>query len=267
LNYGIDFAGGTEFQVKFAGNVTSSELRNFMEKEGYTGVHVQAFGDGKEFLLRVQGKQDLKVADQNRANKMIIEHFTTELKKQFGDKGPDLRRVDSVGPQVGDQLKKNSILAVFYSLLLILIYVGLRFDYEFAPGAVFSLFHDVVITLGIFSFLGREINVQILAAVLTIIGLSLNDTIINFDRIRENRDKVKNANLKEIINLSINEVLSRTILTTCTVMLAIMALYFFAGGVITDFAFVLGIGMIFGTYSSIYIAAPMALFLEKFRKA
>ena len=177
-----------------------------------------------------------------------------------------IRRVDSVGPQIGSELKRNGVLAAFYCLLMILIYVGLRFDYKYAPGAVFCLFHDAIITLGIFSLFGREVNVQTLAAILTIIGYSLNDTIVNFDRVRENVTVYRDHNFYTVMNRSLNDVLSRTLLTSVTTLLAVAAMYFLAGGVIRDFAFTLGIGIIVGTYSSIYVASPITLVMDRIQR-
>lgn len=265
LNYGIDFAGGTEVQVKFDQEIEVGELRKFTESIGLDQAQVQRFGEEKEFLIRFQTETIKNKKEMNKRLNAMIEKVTTGIKTNYTDRGAVIRRVDSVGPQIGEQLKTNGLLAVIYSLVLISLYVGLRFDYEFAPGAVLCLFHDAMITLGIFSVLGKEVNIQILAAILTIIGYSLNDTIVNYDRIRENKLRLKGKSLKEIINTSINETLSRTILTSITTLIAVMALYFFAGGVISDFAFTLGIGIVVGTYSSIYVASPLVLSLGRIK--
>lgn len=267
LNYGIDFAGGTEIQLKFNNTINVAEVREFTSKIGLNQAQVQSFGDANEFLVRFQTTEGKTDKERNDASSAMISKFQNSLKDSFTANPAEIRRVDSVGPQVGNQLKTNGLFAVFYSLLLILIYVGLRFDYEFAPGAVIALFHDSIITLGIFSLLGKEVNIQILAAILTIIGYSLNDTIVNYDRIRENLSRHKGNPLGDIINLSVNEVLSRTILTSVTTLIAVVALYIFAGGVISDFAFTLGIGIIVGTYSSIYVASPLVLMFSRFKKA
>lgn len=263
FNYGIDFAGGTEVQVKFALPVTTAEIRSEIEKLGIAGASVQKFGEDSEYLLRFEAVRGGSEKQENEAtearNKKVIEG----IKTQFADRGPDIRRVDSVGPQIGEELKRNGILAAFYSFLLILVYVGLRFDFKYAPGAVICLVHDTIITLGIFAALGKQVNVQIMAAILTIIGYSLNDTIINFDRVRENEALFRDEDLKAVINRSVNDVLSRTILTSGTTLLSVAALYFLAGGVIEDFAFTLGIGIIVGTYSSIYVASPLLLLFDR----
>ena len=265
LNYGIDFAGGTEVQVKFEKDVETSRIRTLLDEVGIDSAQVQNFGDENEFLIRFESGD---AGSDQEANQIITERInavTGGIKSTLGDFGPVIRRVDSVGPQIGEQLKRNGVLAVFYSLLLILIYVGLRFDYNFAPGAVVCLFHDSIITLGIFSLINKEINVQILAAVLTIIGYSLNDTIVVFDRIRENVAAYRNKKMSWIVNRSLNDTLSRTVLTSATTLLAVLALNLFAGGVIADFALALGIGIIIGTYSSIYIAAPLVIQFEKLK--
>lgn len=263
FNYGIDFAGGTEIQVQFKDKVETGSLRSFIENLGVSNSSVQQLGEENEFLLRfevLQGKSD---KEANTKNNALIKKVTGEIQKGFAQQSASIRRVDSVGPQIGDELKRNGVLAVFYSLLMILIYIGLRFDYKYAPGAVICLFHDAIITLGVFSLLGKQINVQILAAVLTIIGYSLNDTIVNFDRIRENVKLLRGQSFADVINRSINDVLSRTILTSVTTFLSVMALYFIAGGVIEDFAFALAIGVIIGTYSSIYVASPLVIMFDR----
>ncbi|MCB0348693.1 MAG: protein translocase subunit SecF [Bdellovibrionales bacterium] len=267
LNYGIDFAGGTEVQVLFKVDTNAAQVRKIVDGLGLGEAQVQAFGEAEEFLFRFQNDDTKSDSAQNEENKARVASLRKAFTETFGESQFEIRRIDTVGPQVGSQLKKNALLAMFYSLLLILIYIGLRFDYEYAPGAIFSLFHDVAIAVGLYSLIGKEVNIQILAAVLTIIGLSLNDTIINFDRIRENRNLLKDASLENIINLSINQMLTRTILTSLTIVFAVGSLFFFAGGVISDFALVLGIGITVGTYSSIYVAAPIMLLGQKLKKS
>ena len=259
FNYGIDFAGGTEVQVQFKKEVPADKVRAFVESEGFKKASVQSFGDSNEYLIRLETVQGATEKETNQMLNKTIAKVTAGLNQSFSEEGAVIRRVDSVGPQIGDELKKNGILAIFYCLLMILIYVGLRFDYKYAPGAVFCLFHDAIITLGIFALFSREVNVQTLAAILTIIGYSLNDTIVNFDRVRENTTVYRDHAFGWIINRSLNDVLSRTLLTSITTLLAVAAMYFIAGGVIQDFAFTLGIGVIIGTYSSIYVASPLLL--------
>ena len=200
-----------------------------------------------------------EIAEKTRAQ-------TTKLTQGIGQKfkiAPDgLRRVDTVGPQVGSELKRNGLLAAFYSFLVILIYVAMRFDYNYAPGAVLCLVHDSIFTLGIFAMLGREVNVQIMAAVLTLIGYSLNDTIVTYDRIRETYPNYKQFGLRFIINKAINDMLGRTFLTAGCTLMAVTSLYFLGGGVISDIGFTLIIGILIGTYSSVYVAAPLILVMD-----
>lgn len=263
VKYGIDFAGGTEMQVKFAQEVTIDQLRKVVDEQNLINPQLQAFGDGYEYVIRFQtpeGKDEKEVNEkQNAAVARLKEAVTTTYQAQ----NPEIRRVDSVGPQVGAELKRNGFLAVFYSLLVILIYVALRFDYKYSPGAVVCLFHDAVITLAIFVAVGKEVNVPILAAILTLIGYSLNDTIVVFDRIRETEGDHRHTNLKLIINRAINEMFGRTIITSGTTFTSAMCLWLFGGGDISDIAFALAIGIVFGTYSSIYVAAPLMLVMEK----
>lgn len=266
ITYGIDFAGGTEMQVKFnSGKVTIDQVRALADKQGLLNVGLQSFGDGDEFIIRFQtehGKTDKETNEiQNKAVIGLKDSITT----QFKDAGPDIRRVDSVGPQVGAELKRNGLLAVFYCLLVILIYVALRFDYKYAPGAVLCLAHDAIITLAIFVATGREVNIPILAAVLTLIGYSLNDTIVVFDRIRETEGLYHDRGTKFVINRAINDMFERTLITSGTTFVSALCLFLFAGGTVADIAFAMVIGIIFGTYSSIYVAAPLILFMEHFK--
>lgn len=266
FNYGIDFAGGTEIQVQFEEQVETSAVRSFTEKLGLNSASVQSFGEENEFLIRmdsVKGKND---KETNQLLNELISKVTEGLAADFSAQKAAIRRVDSVGPQVGSELKRNSLLALFYSLLMILIYIGLRFDYKYAPSAVFCLFHDAIITLGIFTLIGHEVNVQTLAAILTLIGYSLNDTIVTFDRIRENITVYRDQSFYDVVNRSLNDVLSRTLLTSFTTLLAVAAMYVLAGGVIQDFAFTLGIGIIIGTYSTIYVASPLVILMDKWQQ-
>lgn len=265
FKYGIDFAGGTEVQVQFPSQPPVGDIRQFLE--GLIGnIMVQTLGENNEVLIRMQMAEGKNEKEVNEKNNERIKNVTSGLIEKFQLQQDAIRRVDSVGPQIGAELKTKGLLAIIYSLIMILIYVGLRFDYKYAPGAVLCLFHDAIITLGIFSILNKEVNIQILAAILTIIGYSLNDTIVNFDRIRENEYVYKGKKLDFIINRSINDVLSRTLLTSITTLLAVAALYSFAGGVIEDLAFTLGIGVIVGTYSSIYVASPLVILTDRMGK-
>lgn len=265
LTYGIDFAGGTEMQVKFGQPVAIEQVRDMTERLKLKNVGVQGFGEGNEYVIRFQtepGKTDKETnVNQAHAVTQLRDTITTE----FGTLQPDIRRVDTVGPQVGAELKRNGLLAVFYCLLVILVYVGLRFDYSFAPGAVICLAHDAIITLAIFVATGREVNVPILAAILTLIGYSLNDTIVVFDRIRETEHLHRHRGIGFVINKSINDMLERTIITSGTVFISALALYLFADGTVADIAFAMCVGILFGAYSSIYVAAPLIMIVERMK--
>lgn len=265
FNYGIDFSGGTEIQVKFEQPVDAGDLRSVLSNTGLKDPMVQAFESGSEFLIRLETPQGANDKETNELNNANVAKVQEALQAQFGLTDDGVLRVDTVGPQVGAELKKNGLLATFYSLLVILIYIGLRFDYKYAPGAVICLVHDALLTMGVFALLGREVNVQIMAAILTLIGYSLNDTIVTFDRIRETLPLNREKGFKFVINKAINDMLGRTILTAGTTLLAVIALYIFGTGVIEDLAFTLAIGVVVGTFSSIYIAAPLVLVVDKFQ--
>lgn len=265
INYGIDFKGGTEIQVKFNQTVTIDQLRKSLDGLHLGEVGVQGFGDGSEYIIRFIGEKGKTDKETNEILNTSINQVKDKLNTAFAASGVDIRRVDTVGPQVGAELKRNGFLAVFYCLLVILIYVSIRFDYKFAPGAVACLFHDAVITLAIFILVGKEVNVPIMAAILTLIGFSLNDTIVVFDRIRETEHTYKNKGYGFIINKAINDMLGRTLITSGTVFVTSLCLYLVAGGVVADIAFAILIGIFFGTYSSIYVAAPLILIMEKLK--
>ena len=265
INYGIDFKGGTEMQVKFSQPVSIDQIRTSIEGLSLGEVGVQAFGEGNEFIIRFQGIQGATDKETNEKLNASIANLKDKINQTFQAEQPDIRRVDTVGPQVGAELKRNGFLAVFYCLLVILIYVGLRFDYKYSPGAVICLFHDAVITLAIFVFVGKEVNIPIMAAILTLIGFSLNDTIVVFDRIRETESKYIHNGFGFVINKSINDMLGRTFITSGTVFVSSLCLYIFADGVVSDIAFAISIGIIFGVYSSIYVAAPFIMLMEKLK--
>ena len=265
INYGIDFKGGTEIQVKFSQPVTIDQVRESIEGMSLGEVGVQSIGDANEFVIRFQGVQGKTDKETNDILNKSISEVKGKITTKFASSNPDYRRVDTVGPQVGGELKRNGLLAMFYCLLVILIYVAIRFDYNYSPGAVACLFHDAVITLAIYVLVGKEVNIPIMAAILTLIGFSLNDTIVVFDRIRETEHKYRKEGFAFIINKSINDMLGRTLITSGTVFVSSLCLYIFAGGVVSDIAFALCVGIIFGTYSSIYVAAPMILFVNKLR--
>jgi preprotein translocase subunit SecF len=266
FRFGIDFAGGTEMQVRFTQPVDAGQVRDFFDRL-VGNASVQGLGEhGDEYLVRFEAREGATEEEANQKNNELIEQVTKALLDGMPMSQEGLLRVDAVGPQVGAYLKRDAILSIFYSLIIILVYVGLRFDYRYAPGAVVALFHDAIVTLGIYSLFGLEINVQVLAAVLTIIGYSINDTIVIFDRIRENLGLHRDIPLPALINKSINETLSRTILTSLTTLIAVAALFFLADGVIKDLSLALAIGIILGTYSTIYCASPSLVLIDRWAK-
>lgn len=266
LNYGVDFSGGIEVQAKFEKPVEAGRVREMMTNIGYPNANVQAIGTESEYLLRVEGKSGVSDEAANEFLNQTVEKIKAGLTSTFASEGASIRSVDTVGPQVGAELKRNGILAGFYCLLLILIYIGLRFDYRYAPGAVFCLFHDAILTIGIYSLTDWEFSTQTMAAVLTILGYSLNDTIVIFDRIRENVGVHRDRDLYWITNLSINETLSRTILTYITTFMVVLAMFVFADGVIREFALTMMIGILLGAYSTIYVATPLMLLADRYQK-
>ncbi len=263
ITYGIDFSGGTEMQVKFAQAATIDTVRGIAEKQGLNNVAIQAIGDQSEFIIRFQTSQGGTEKEINEKQNAAVAKLRDSINTELASNQPEIRRVDSVGPQVGAELKRNGFLSVFYCLLVILIYVALRFDYKYAPGAVICLAHDAIITLAIFVATGREVNVPILAAIMTLIGFSLNDTIVVFDRIRETTGEHRGKDVGFLINKSINDMLWRTLITSGTTFTSALALFIFTSGDVSDIAFAMVVGIFFGTYSSVYVAAPVALFIDK----
>jgi preprotein translocase subunit SecF len=253
LNVGIDFTGGSVIEIGYPKSVELEPIRLELGKAGFADAVVQHFGSAKEVLIRLVPQEG-----QNKAE--LSTQVITLLEKLEGTK-LDVRRVDFVGPQVGKELTEDGGLAVLYALIAILVYVSLRFEYRFSLGAVAALIHDVVITLGVFSILQLDFDLTVLAAILAVIGYSLNDTIVVFDRIRENFRKIRKKTSLEITNTSINQTISRTLMTSFTTLLVLFALYFFGGEVIQSFALALIIGVFVGTYSSIYVASATALLL------
>ncbi|OGL61084.1 MAG: protein-export membrane protein SecF [Candidatus Tectomicrobia bacterium RIFCSPLOWO2_12_FULL_69_37] len=251
LNYGIDFTGGTIVQVAFKEKKPIAEVRRAVSGLGLGDTVIQEFGSDREFLIRVQ---KMRGAAEG-ADKQI----TDALAKAFGRGAFEMRRTESVGPQVGDDLKRKAMSSVIFAWFGILIYVGFRFRFVPAAASIVALIHDVVITLGALALTGKEFNLPVVAAILTIIGYSINDTIVVFDRIRENTRLSRRSELGELINASINQTLSRTILTGGTTLLTVLAFLFLGGEVISDFAFTLLVGIVVGTYSSIYVASPILL--------
>ena len=256
LRYGVDFAGGLVAQVKFPKAVDISEVRSAMDAVGLKDAAVQKFGGEHEFLIRSQKA----TGDLEAASKSI----QTALQQQFKDNVPEIRRVEVVGPRVGKDLKVKAMWAVGLAFLAILIYVAIRFhEISYGLGGIVALFHDIVVTFGVVSLFNIEFSLNVLAVILTIIGFSINDTIVIFDRVRENIKKMRKDDFVTVFNVSINETLGRTILTTGTVMMVVLILFFFAGEVIHDFTIALIVGLITGTYSTVYIASPVVLFWEE----
>jgi preprotein translocase subunit SecF len=256
FNYGIDFAGGTIVQVQFEKTPNLDNLRKSLNAMNLGDVVIQNFGDPKEVLIRVE--------QSNEKLTEVSKKIKSQLEKSFKGNKFILERVEQVGPKVGKDLKGKALMAIAYALVGILIYVSLRFEFVFSLGAVLALAHDILITMGVFSLIGKEINLPIIAAALTVVGYSLNDTIVVFDRIRERlKSNMENLSLKDTINLSLNETLSRTILTSLTTLLAVLSLYLFGGEVINGFAFALLIGIMVGTYSSIGVASALVFAIKK----
>jgi len=253
LNVGIDFTGGTVIEVGYPTTVDLQPIRDALARAGYGDAIVQHFGSAKEVLVRLAPREG---QDKAEVSSQVI-----ELLRQQSGQDIQIRRVDFVGPQVGEELREDGGLAVLYALIAILIYVSLRFEYRFSLGAVAALIHDVVITLGVFSILQLDFDLSVLAAILAVIGYSLNDTIVVFDRIRENFRKLRKKTPIEVVNISINETLSRTLMTSLTTLLVLFSLYLFGGEVIASFALALIIGVFVGTYSSIYVASSTALMM------
>lgn len=245
----IDFTGGTVAQVKFEKPVELGQLRETLSDYGFEGAEIVEFGSPDEILIKTQF---------SGSSSEISEKLTLALGNSF-----TLRRVESVGPKIGKELQSDALKAIGLALILILIYITFRFDRYYALGSVMALIHDVLITLGVFSLLDYEINLSIIAAFLTIVGYSLNDTIVVFDRIRENIPKFMKKTLNDVVNISLNETLNRTVITSLTTMMVVVILFLWGGKVINLFAFALIIGVFVGTYSSLFVASPVMVYFEK----
>jgi preprotein translocase SecF subunit len=256
--YSVDFTGGTLLQVRTSRVLNADEVRGALEAGGMQGVELQQLGGEHrdEFMIRTRatGEQQDLYATAERA-----------IKARVPDVQVELRRAEAVGPKVGNELRSKAFWAILGSLGGILLYVGFRYEFKYALGAVVALFHDVFVTLGFLCFTGREVSLTVLAALLTIAGFSINDTIVVFDRIREVRGKNPHIN-RDMINLSLNQTLARTLLTGLSVMIVLVILYFFGGQGLHGFAFALWIGVVAGTYSSIFIATPLLLWMARFDK-
>jgi len=257
LNFGIDFKGGTLIELRSSyDKINVSSLRDNLNKMNLGDVSVKKFGNDQDYLIKFENNND---------KNEVIEKIRINLDKSFGNNF-DFRRVENVGPKVSAELLKSGIIAITTSLAIMLIYIWIRFEWQFSLGAIIALFHDVIITLGLFSLLSLEINLSIIAAVLTIVGYSMNDTVVIFDRVRENLRKYSDIKIFELTNLSINETLSRTLITSVTTLLALFSIFFFGGEILEGFSLAMIFGVIFGTYSSIYIANTVLVRLNVSQK-
>ena len=257
LNFGIDFKGGTLIELRSSDTkINVASLRDSFSQMNLGDISVKKFGNEVDFLVKFEN---------NDNKKNTIEKIKSNLEKSFGNNF-NFRRVENVGPKVSSELLQSGIIAITLSLALMLIYIWIRFEWQFSLGAILALFHDVILTLGFFSLLSLEINLSIIAAVLTIVGYSMNDTVVIFDRVRENLRKYSDIKIYELTNISINETLSRTIITSVTTLLALVSIYLFGGEILKGFSFAMILGVIFGTYSSIYISNTVLVRLNVTQK-
>jgi len=258
MKYGVDFRGGAEVQVKFSNSIKVKDIRSSLANAGFDSASVQTIGEAKdnEILIKVQAKEN----ELNKVEAKVEEN----LEKTFGKENVEVRKVDIVGPKAGAELRVSGFQAMGYALLAIMIYIGLRFDFKYSPGAIGALFHDVSIILGVFALSGTEFTLQTVAALLAVIGYSVNDTVIVYDRVRENEVNMPGKSLAEQIDKSVNETLSRTVLTSGTTLFISVAMYIFGGEAIKDFFFAITLGVLVGTYSSIFVAAPITLLFDRF---
>ena len=256
LNFGIDFKGGTLIELRSTDQkINTSSLRDNLNQMNLGDISVKNFGNKTDFLIKFE----------NNDNKNIIEEIKKNLDKSFGNNF-SFRRVENVGPKVSSELLRSGIIAISVALAMMLIYIWIRFEWQFSLGAILALFHDVIVTLGLFSLLNLEINLSIIAAVLTIVGYSMNDTVVIFDRVRENLKKYSDIKIYELTNISINETLSRTLITSVTTLLALLSIFFFGGEILKGFSLAMIFGVVFGTYSSIYIANTVLVRLKVSQK-
>ncbi len=253
LNFGIDFKGGTLIELRTIDKqINISTLRNAFSNMNLGDVAIKNFGNENDYLIKFEKKGD---------NKNLIQNIKKNLNSSIGT-GYEIRRSENVGPKVSEELLKGGLIAIAVSLGAMLFYIWIRFEWQFSVGAIIALFHDVLITMGIFSLLSLEVNLSIVAAILTIVGYSMNDTVVIFDRVRENLKKHIDLKIFDITNLSINETLSRTIITSLTTLLALLSIFFFGGEILKGFSFAMILGVILGTYSSIFIANPILVNLR-----
>ena len=253
LNYGVDFKGGTLIELRTDLNSANiKKIRDSFNQLNLGDVSVKNFGNDTDFIIKFE--------KQNSNDPKFIDNIKTKLSGSIGT--VDFRRVENVGPKVSAELLQSGIIAIALSLAAMLIYIWIRFEWQFSLGAIVALFHDVIITLGVFSLFSLEINLSIVAAVLTIVGYSMNDTVVIFDRVRENLRKFSDIKIFELTNISINQTLSRTIITSATTLLALLSIFIFGGEILKGFSLAMILGVIFGTYSSIYIANPILVILK-----
>jgi len=249
LNLGVDFKGGTLIELRSENkDVQISDIRQSLLKMDFGDVTVKKFGKENDYLVKIE------ISKTNDSN--FIKSINEKLESDLGS-AVNFRRVENVGPKVSGELLRAGMIAITLSLAAMLIYIWVRFEWQFSLGAIIALIHDVIITVGIFSFLSYEVNLSIVAAVLTIVGYSMNDTVVIFDRIRENLKKYSKISISEISNISTNETLSRTLITSVTTLLALFSIYFFGGSILKGFSFAMIVGVVVGTYSSIFVAAPV----------
>lgn len=260
LNYGVDFRGGAEIQVSFSDKVDLGQLRDSLGKNGFNSSSVQRIGeDGKyEFLIKVSSSEK----DLNTVTDKITKMLTTD----FSSLNPEILKTDIVGPKAGEELRISGFQAMAWALLMIMIYIALRFDYKYSPGAIVALLHDVIIIIGVFVLFQKEFSLQIVGALLAVIGYSVNDTVVVYDRVREHEERDHSKALNVQINTALNETLSRTLLTSLTTFIVAGVMFVMGGGIIHDFFFAICLGVIVGTYSSIFVAAPTIMFFDKFTK-
>ena len=251
LNYGIDFKGGTLIELR-SNNTEASSIRDVLKSMDLGDVNVKKFGKKGDFLIKVE---------QSGENKNLIPKIKKKLSDNLNSE-VNFRRVENVGPKVSAELLQSGIIAISLSLAAMLFYIWVRFEWQFSVGSIVALFHDVIITLGIFSLLSLEINLSIIAAVLTIVGYSMNDTVVIYDRIRENLGKFHKLNISDIANLSINETLARTIITSITTLLALFSIFILGGEILRGFSFAMILGVLIGTFSSIFVASPILKYFK-----
>ena len=251
LNFGIDFKGGTLIELRTS-NTEASSIRDILKNMNLGDVNVKKFGKEGDFLIKVEQQ-----GNNNKLIPNIKKNLTDNLNFEI-----NFRRVENVGPKVSSELLQSGLIAISLSLAAMLFYIWVRFEWQFSIGSIVALFHDVIITLGIFSLLSLEINLSIIAAVLTIVGYSMNDTVVIYDRIRENLGKYHKLNISDIANLSINETLARTIITSVTTLLALFSIFILGGEILRGFSFAMILGVLIGTYSSIFVASPILKYFK-----